>query len=117
MKFLSPTGEDKSQLPLSMKPVGPNVNADTALQVCPDVAHSCIEHIKLTCVALVQSLVSALQTVVQGVSITGQTGSKSALEKNAGVFVNPEQPLIQVFYYYAQLEWAPRLNGKSSTRR
>jgi len=66
MKFLScTTGEDESRLPRSMKAVGPN------------------------------SLVSALHTVVQGVSITGQTGSKSALEKNAGVFVNPEQPLIQ----------------------
>lgn len=74
MKFLScTTGEGDSRLPLSMRAVGPNVNADTALQ----------------------SLVSALHTVVQGVSITGQTGSKSALEKNAGVFVNPEQPLIQ----------------------
>ena len=33
---------------------------------------------------------------MQGVSITGQTGSKSALDKNAGVFLNPDQPLVQV---------------------
>lgn len=46
-----------------------------------------------------QSLVSSLHTVIQGVSITGQTGSKSALEKNAGVFLNPEQPLVQVSYF------------------
>lgn len=45
-----------------------------------------------------QSLVSSLHTVIQGVSITGQTGSKSALEKNAGVFLNPDQPLVQVSY-------------------
>jgi len=64
---------EKNNLPLNLKPVGPNVKPDTALQ----------------------SLVSALHTVVQGVSITGQTGSRSALEKNAGVFLNPEQPLVQ----------------------
>ena len=46
---------------------------------------------------MVQSLVSSLHTVIQGVSITGQTGSKSALEKNAGVFLNPDQPLVQVY--------------------
>ena len=33
-------------------------------------------------------------------SITGQTGSKSALEKNAGVFLNPDQPLVQVSYFF-----------------
>ena len=47
-----------------------------------------------------QSLVSSLHTVIQGVSITGQTGSKSALEKNAGVFLNPDQPLVQVCRSY-----------------
>nr|CAG4650401.1 EOG090X0BDJ [Sida crystallina] len=55
------------------KPVGPNVKTETALQ----------------------SLVSALHTAAQGASITGQTGSTSALEKNAGVFLNPDQPLVQ----------------------
>lgn len=66
-------GEETDILSNLFKPVGPNVKAETALQ----------------------SLVSALHTVAQGVSITGQTGSKSALDKNAGVFLNPEQPLVQ----------------------
>nr|CAG4646494.1 EOG090X0BDJ [Macrothrix elegans] len=66
------TGEE-SQLPSNIKPIGPYVTGETALQ----------------------SLISSLHTVIQGVSITGQTGSKSALEKNAGVFLNPDQPLVQ----------------------
>nr|CAG4643428.1 EOG090X0BDJ [Ilyocryptus agilis] len=65
--------EEDNRLPSNFRPVGPCVTSETALQ----------------------SLISALHTVVQGVSITGQTGSKSALEKNAGVFLNPEQPLVQ----------------------
>uniref|UniRef100_A0A0P5WTF2 Methyl-CpG-binding domain protein n=1 Tax=Daphnia magna TaxID=35525 RepID=A0A0P5WTF2_9CRUS len=73
LKFLNSGSEENSRLPPSIKPIGPNVNSDTALQ----------------------SLVSSLHTVIQGVSITGQTGSKSALEKNAGVFLNPDQPLVQ----------------------
>nr|SVE73755.1 EOG090X0BDJ [Daphnia atkinsoni] len=73
LKFLNSETEENSRLPPSIKPIGPNVNCDTALQ----------------------SLVSSLHTVIQGVSITGQTGSKSALEKNAGVFLNPDQPLVQ----------------------
>nr|CAG4645037.1 EOG090X0BDJ [Leptodora kindtii] len=64
---------NENPLPAMFKPVGPCIKGDTALQ----------------------SLVSALHTVTQGVSITGQTGSKSALEKNVGVFLNPEQPLVQ----------------------
>lgn len=58
----------------------------------------CIEHL-ISRMLFTQSLVSSLHTVIQGVSITGQTGSKSALEKNAGVFLNPEQPLVQVSYF------------------
>nr|CAG4638663.1 EOG090X0BDJ [Cyclestheria hislopi] len=64
---------ESKHLPFMFKPIGPCVTPETALQ----------------------SLVSALHTVVQGVSITGQTGSKSALEKNAGVFLNSDQPLVQ----------------------
>nr|CAG4641953.1 EOG090X0BDJ [Eurycercus lamellatus] len=80
MKFLLPTNQtdiegasEESRLPTTIKPIGPYVTSETALQ----------------------SLVSSLHTVNQGVSITGQTGSKSALEKNAGVFLNPDQPLVQ----------------------
>jgi len=65
--------DEEDLLPPSIKPVGPNINSATALQ----------------------SLISSFHTVMQGVSITGQTGSKSALDKNAGVFLNPDQPLVQ----------------------
>lgn len=58
-----------------------------------------IKKVVLRDLLFTQSLVSSLHTVAQGVSITGQTGSKSALEKNAGVFLNPDQPLVQVSYY------------------
>jgi methyl-CpG-binding domain protein 2 len=40
----------------------------------------------------IRSLASALQLNPTG--ITGQTSSKSDIEKNAGVFVNPDQPLV-----------------------
>lgn len=59
------------ELPRGLKAVGPHVNEET----------------------LLQSVATALH--VSNQPITGQTGSKSALEKNPGVFINPEQPLVQ----------------------
>ena len=62
------------ELPRGLRAVGPHVNEET----------------------LLQSVATALH--VSNQPITGQTGSKSALEKNPGVFINPEQPLVQVCY-------------------
>jgi len=59
------------ELPRPLRPVGPNVADET----------------------LLQSVATALH--VSNQPITGQAGSKSNLEKNPGVFVNPEQPLVQ----------------------
>ncbi|XP_039283492.1 methyl-CpG-binding domain protein 3 [Nilaparvata lugens] len=59
------------ELPKGLKPVGPHVNDETILQ----------------------SVATALH--VSNQPVTGQTGSKSALEKNPGVFINPDQPLVQ----------------------
>jgi methyl-CpG-binding domain protein 2 len=58
-------------LPANLKAVGPHVSQET----------------------LLQSVATALH--VSSVPVTGQTGSKSSLEKNSGVFLNPDQPLIQ----------------------
>ena len=44
-----------------------------------------------------QSLATALH-VLNG-PITGQTGPKQSLDKNPGVFINPEQPLVAVIYF------------------
>lgn len=100
LSFLPPLGDQESRLPATVKPVGPCVSSETALQVCTSNRAPPNKHAAwklLNCdLYPTQSLVSALHTVAQGVSITGQTGSKSALEKNAGVFLNPEQPLVQV---------------------
>ena len=102
LKFLNSETEENSRLPPSIKPVGPYVTSDTALQV---ILLFWLEH-EMQCnhlnvlMLFTQSLVSSLHTVIQGVSITGQTGSKSALEKNAGVFLNPDQPLVQVCRSY-----------------
>ena len=46
---------------------------------------------------LLQSIAAALHLNNQ--PITGQSAAKSALQKNAAVAVNVEQPLIQVVYY------------------
>lgn len=59
-------------LPKILKPVGPYVKEQTVLQ----------------------SVATALHFSTQ--PVTGQTGSKSALEKNPGVFLNTKQSLIQV---------------------
>ncbi|XP_026481831.1 methyl-CpG-binding domain protein 2-like isoform X1 [Ctenocephalides felis] len=59
------------ELPKGLKAVGPHVSEST----------------------LLQSLATALH--VSGQPVTGQTGSKSALGTNPGVFLNPEQPLVQ----------------------
>lgn len=64
---------DGMDLPKTLKPVGPYVTEET----------------------LLQSVATALHVSSQ--PVTGQTGSKTALEKNPGVFLNPEQPLVQVF--------------------
>lgn len=60
------------ELPKGLKAVGPHVTEETILQ----------------------SVATALH--VSNQPITGQTGSKTALEKNPGVFINPDQPLVQV---------------------
>uniref|UniRef100_A0A1B6BY16 MBD domain-containing protein n=1 Tax=Clastoptera arizonana TaxID=38151 RepID=A0A1B6BY16_9HEMI len=59
------------ELPKGLKAVGPHVTEET----------------------LLQSVATALH--VSNQPITGQTGSKSSLDKNPGVFINPEQPLVQ----------------------
>lgn len=59
------------ELPRGLKPVGPNVNEET----------------------IIQSVATALH--VSTTPVTGQTGSKSSLEKNPGVFLDPKQPLVQ----------------------
>lgn len=60
------------ELPKGLKAVGPHVTEET----------------------LLQSVATALH--VSNQPITGQTGSKSSLDKNPGVFINPDQPLVQV---------------------
>jgi len=63
---------DGMDLPKNLKPVGPYITEET----------------------LLQSVATALHVSTQ--PVTGQTGSKTALEKNPGVFLNPDQPLVQV---------------------
>lgn len=58
------------ELPRSLKAVGPNVNNTT----------------------LLQSVATSLHVTSQ--PITGQTAPKQSLTSNAGVFLNPEQPLM-----------------------
>lgn len=58
------------ELPKGLKPVGPNVNEDT----------------------IIQSVATALHVSSQ--PVTGQTGTKTSLEKNPGVFLDPKQPLV-----------------------
>ncbi|XP_074113372.1 methyl-CpG-binding domain protein 2 isoform X1 [Cotesia typhae] len=58
-------------LPKTLKPVGPYITEET----------------------LLQSVATALHMSSQ--PVTGQTGSKTSLEKNPGVFLNPDQPLVQ----------------------
>ncbi|XP_032668400.1 methyl-CpG-binding domain protein 3 isoform X2 [Odontomachus brunneus] len=62
---------DAMDLPKNLKPVGPNITEET----------------------LLQSVATALHVSTN--AVTGQTGPKAALEKNPGVFLNPEQPLVQ----------------------
>lgn len=58
------------ELPKGLKAVGPNVNEDT----------------------IIQSVATALHVSSQ--PVTGQTGTKTLLEKNPGVFLDPKQPLV-----------------------
>ncbi|XP_043474639.1 methyl-CpG-binding domain protein 3 isoform X1 [Leptopilina heterotoma] len=62
---------DVMDLPKSLRPVGPYITEET----------------------LLQSVATALHVSSQ--PVTGQTGPKMSLEKNPGVFLNPEQPLVQ----------------------
>lgn len=59
------------ELPRNLKAVGPNVTGDT----------------------LLQSLATALH--VSNQPITGQIATKASLDKNPGVYINPDQPLVQ----------------------
>lgn len=65
---------DGMDLPKSLRPVGPYITEET----------------------LLQSVATALHVSTQ--PVTGQTGSKSSLEKNPGVYLNPDQPLVQVLF-------------------
>lgn len=60
------------ELPRSLKTIGPHIADETILQ----------------------SLATALHVSTQ--PVTGQNSSKTNMEKNPGVFINPEQPLVQV---------------------
>jgi methyl-CpG-binding domain protein 2 len=60
------------ELPRGVEAVGPHLAPDTVLQ----------------------SVATALH--LNGQPITGQTGNRLNLETNPGVYLNPEQPLIQV---------------------
>ncbi|XP_014209071.1 methyl-CpG-binding domain protein 3 isoform X1 [Copidosoma floridanum] len=73
LRACDPDGYELSgmDLPKITKPVGPYIRDETVLQ----------------------SIATALHVSTQ--PVTGQTGSKTALEKNPGVFLNPEQPLVQ----------------------
>lgn len=59
------------ELPKGLKSVGPNVSEET----------------------IIQSVATALHVSAQ--PVTGQTGPKSTLEKNPGVYLDPKQPLVQ----------------------
>lgn len=61
------------ELPKALKPVGPFVNNAT----------------------LLQSVATALHVTSQ--PITGQTAPKSHLATHAGVYLNPEQPLMHSY--------------------
>lgn len=61
---------DAMELPRGLKPVGPNVTEDT----------------------IIQSVATALHVSAQ--PVTGQTGTKTLLERNPGVFLDPKQPLV-----------------------
>uniref|UniRef100_A0A6V7KVC9 Methyl-CpG binding protein 2/3 C-terminal domain-containing protein n=1 Tax=Bracon brevicornis TaxID=1563983 RepID=A0A6V7KVC9_9HYME len=73
LRACDPQGYEFSgmELPKSLKPVGPYISDET----------------------LLQSVATALHVSSQ--PVTGQTGSKTSLERNPGVFLNPEQPLVQ----------------------
>lgn len=60
------------ELPKSLKTIGPHIADET----------------------IVQSVATALH--VSNQPVTGQNIAKSSVEKNLGVFINPEQPLVQV---------------------
>lgn len=62
---------DHLDLPKGVEPVGPNIRPDTVLQ----------------------SVATALHC--NGQPITGQTMPRPNLETNPGVYINPDQPLIQ----------------------
>ncbi|KAJ8672621.1 hypothetical protein QAD02_003880 [Eretmocerus hayati] len=62
---------DAMELPKSLRPVGPHITEETVLQ----------------------SVATALHVSAQ--PVTGQTESKTTLEKNPGVFLDPNQPLVQ----------------------
>lgn len=62
---------ESMELPKVLKAVGPNVTDET----------------------IIRSVATALH--VSGTPVTGQTGSKSSLEKNPAVFLDPKQPLVQ----------------------
>ncbi|XP_022906625.1 methyl-CpG-binding domain protein 3 [Onthophagus taurus] len=59
------------ELPKGIKPVGPHVMEET----------------------IIQSVATALHVSSQ--PVTGQMGSKTSLDKNPGVFLDPKQPLVQ----------------------
>ncbi|GJQ83328.1 putative DNA- binding protein [Trypoxylus dichotomus] len=68
---LDGTEFEAMELPKGLKPVGPHVTEET----------------------IIQSVATALHVSTQ--PVTGQMGSKTSLEKNPGVFLDPKQPLVQ----------------------
>ncbi|KAI4459264.1 methyl-cpg binding protein mbd [Holotrichia oblita] len=68
---LDGTEFEAMELPKGLKAVGPHVTEET----------------------IIQSVATALHVSTQ--PVTGQTGSKTSLEKNPGVFLDPKQPLVQ----------------------
>lgn len=52
----------------------------------------------LTEETLLRSIATALH--VSGQPIVGQTNSRIALDKNPSVYINPEQPLVQVVFLH-----------------
>lgn len=51
----------------------------------------------LTEETLLRSIATALH--VSGQAIVGQTNSRIAFDKNPSVYINPEQPLVQVVFH------------------
>lgn len=80
------------ELPKGLKAVGPHVSESTLLQSLATALHVSGQPVTgNNYILLIYSIFSILLFFL----FPGQTGSKSALGTNPGVFLNPEQPLVQ----------------------